>query len=124
MTDTYLSGNTYSISCYASRIDYSDYSVTFETWLYKEDLNTLRDNLRPGAVSELFQVLGKPYYYDQSWTSANTVMLVFFDNESSNVVNMRKSMLLYVKTLSDSPVAGASGWINCKIEGYISGSQI
>jgi hypothetical protein len=87
-------------------------------------MSTLRESLRPGAVTELYQVLGKPYYYDVSWTSANTVRIIYFDNDSSNVINMRKEIIVYVKNLSDSPVQGDTGWINCKIEGYISGSQI
>jgi hypothetical protein len=122
MTDLNISGSTYSIECWCSRWDVQDYSLIVEAWLKKSDLNTLRTNLRPGAVSELFQILGRPFYVDKSWTAANTLGLFTDDNSPSTLKSNRKNTLIYVKNLSTSPVDGPSGWISCKIEGYVSGN--
>jgi len=122
----FYSGNSY-ITCYASRWDDSNYSVTIETWLKKSDLNLLRTNIRPGAVGELYTILGKPKFYDKSWSTKNTITIYpnsgsYRDN--SNLMNMRNKQTLYVKNISDNPIAGNSGWINVKIEGNVSSSRI
>jgi len=110
------------IKCWCSRWDVSDYTVTIETWLDKGDLNILVDNLRPGAVSELYQVLGRPFYYDKSWTGANTIMITPNPSSSSNLKNMRKEIIIYPKNISSSPIVGLEGIFSVKIDGYISGS--
>jgi len=120
----YYSGNSY-ISCRCSRFDVQDYSVVFETWLKKADMQLLRNNIRPGAVGELYNILGRPRYYDKSWTRDNTIWISSCaGGDRSNIPYMRNNVTLYVKNISDSPVKGPSGWINCKIEGMISGNVL
>ena len=123
MTDIYITGNTYSINCKTSSWNIQDYSITFETWMNKSNLNILRDNITPGAVSELYQVLGRPFYYDKTWTGENTLRILPIPSTNSTIRFKRKEMLVYVKNISDSPIEEHSGWINCKIDGYISGGQ-
>lgn len=120
-----LTGSDY-IDCRCSRWDVSDYSVVVETWLTPEQANTLRTNTVPGAVSELYEILGRPFYYDKTWQGNNTIRL--YPTPSSNFMNnstlhnMRNDTYIYVKNLSEHPIQGTD-WIEVKIEGYISGTQ-
>lgn len=56
------------INCWCSRWDVDNYSIVAETWLKKNDLQTLRNNIRPGATKELYRILGRPRFTDTSWT--------------------------------------------------------
>ena len=111
------------IDCDCSRWDVNDYGITIEVWLKKSDLQILRRNITPGAVDELYTILGRPTYYDKTWTGNNTLKLLPNIHNDSNLKDMREETIIYVKNISDSPIAGASGYINVKIEGYLSGSQ-
>lgn len=109
--------------CWCSRWDVQNYNVIIETWLKKSDLQSLRDNITPQAVGELYKILGRPLYYDKTWSAGNTLMVVPNLDNYSTIKNMRDGeTLIYVKNISDSPIPGASGWLNVKIEGQISGS--
>ena len=118
--DLVISGNACHIRCRASRWDVSNYSITAETWLKKSDLQYLRDSLTPGAVGELYNILGKPRFYDKTWTNSNTLYLE--PESDTQLYNMREKKGIIIKNISDTPIAGDSGWINCKIEGFLSGS--
>lgn len=110
-------------SSWCSKWDTSNYSATIETWLQKEDMENIITNIKPGAVSELFQVLGSPYYYDTSWTGDNTIRIAPNPSSATSTLRyMRKEIILYPKTVSTSPIAGLRDWFLFKIEGYISGS--
>jgi len=118
--DTFANPNY--ISCRCSRWDVQNYNVIVETWMKKSDLQTLRNNITPQAVGELYNILGKPRYYDKTWQGNNTIKLTPNTSHHSNLSKMRDGdTLIFVKNISDSPVKGPSGWINCKIEGMISG---
>lgn len=122
MNDLIISGNSCYIKCKCSRWDVQNYNVIIETWLNKSNYEDLRDSVRPGAVGELYNILGRPRYYDKSWRSYNTLWIYPDTTSNSNLKNMRDgNTLIYVKNINSSPVAGASGWINIKIEGMISG---
>jgi len=110
------------VECRASRWDVSDYSVVFETWLKKSSLKVLKDSIKPGAVQELYKIFDRPFYYDQSWEGLNTITLTPNPYRRS-LPYMRSPKTMFVKSISDSPLPGASGWINVKIEGYISGNS-
>jgi len=112
--------NTSGIDCKCSRWDVSDYDVVVETWLTKSQLQTLRSNITPGAVGELYKVLGKPTYYDKTWSSENTLRLSPIENAGFD--DMREDTYIYVSNITDTPLEGPSGWINVKIEGKISGT--
>jgi len=112
------------IDCWCSRWDYDNYSIKVETWLKKDALKDLRDNIVPGAVDELYNVLGKPFYYDKTWTASNTVRLRPNPSSNSSLKEMRNEKLIFVKNITSTPIKGNSLWINCKIEGYVSGGSI
>jgi len=125
------------IECWCSRWDASDYSITVETWIKKDDINALRNAIRPGAVGELYSILGKPKFYDKSWTYANTLTFVPLQYtkkvkdeeweepfEGSNLKYMRDKRTVYVKNYSEHPIVGPSQFIEIKIEAQISGGTI
>jgi len=107
--------------CFSKRWDVNNYDITYETFLKQTTLNILRDNIKPGAAGELYKILGRPKYYDKTWTHNNSIRIEP-SGSISNLKYMRSEKYLYVKNISDSPVEGESGWLNVKIEGYISGS--
>ena len=109
-----------------SRWDVQNYSIIVETWLEKSDLQNLKTYTRPGAVGELYKILGRPTYYDQTWTAANTLRLfpTPSSNKSkhSNLNTMRSETIIYPKNISWGNVPGTEDWISCKIEGFVSGN--
>ena len=121
--DLNISGNNCSIDCWCSRWDVQDYSIIIETWLTKSELQDLRNSIRPGAVGELYKILGRPLYYDSSWDGSNTLKFTPDTNSHSTLYKMRGGVKLgYVKNITTSPLPGDSGWINVKLDCYISGS--
>ena len=117
-----LAGSDY-ISCDCSRYDVQNYNITIETWLTKSQLQTLRDNITPGATGELYTILGKPRFYDKTWQGENTIKISPIDG-SSTIDGMRSDKLIYVKNISTVPIDGPKGWLSVKIEGMISGSSL
>jgi len=121
-----LSGNNF-VDCRCSRWDIQNYSVVVETWLKEDQLALIRENTRPGAVGELYTILGRPRYYDKTWDGSNTLRLL--PTPSSNYMNdstlnkMRKETLIYPKNITTHPIQGSNGWIGIKIEGMISGTS-
>ena len=101
------------------RWDVQDYSVVIETELTKSQLSTLRDNITPGATDQLYNILGKPTYYDKTWTGSNTIRL---STANSHLQYMRDDRILYVKNISDTPKGAGSKKLLVKLECYISGS--
>jgi len=129
----YYNGNNF-IDCRCSRWDVQDYSVICETWLKKDDLQTLVSNIVPGGVKELYQILGRKFYYDQTWQSKNTIKLEpniytkkIGDNwkgtNTSKLAEMRSDVVCFPKTITTRPIEGSGGWIFTKINAYISGNQ-
>ena len=115
------------IDCRCSRWDVQDYSVIVSTWLEKDDVDTLLENIRPGAVRELYKILGKPKYIDSSWQGYNTIRL--YPTPSSQRMNdstlkrMRRNQIIYPKTITLHPIRNTQ-FIECKIEGYSSGNTL
>jgi len=116
-----LTGDDYILTK-CSRWDVDNYSVVVEFWLKKSDLITLRSNITPQAVGELYTILGRPKYYDKTWSGGNTIKLIPNSDSHSNLKEMRSETTIYVKNITDTPLPGDSGWINVKIEGLVSNS--
>lgn len=118
------------IDCKCSRWDTEGYSIVVETWLTPSQLQTLRNNITPGAVDELYTVLGRPLYYDKTWEGKNTLYIsanrtpLSPASYGSKLYKMRRPTHMYVSNITTSPIKGASKFIDVKIEGYISGSTI
>jgi hypothetical protein len=122
--DLFLSGSTYSIPCNCSRFNTDNYSIIIETWLKKADLSTLRNNIRPGATGEMYNILGRPHFYDKSFTGANTLKLVPNPASNSTLHKMRRTKIVYPKTITTGCEEGPSGWLFVKIESNVSGSVL
>jgi hypothetical protein len=122
---TYDVSNPYAyVTGRCSRWDVSDYSVVIETWINKSGSETLKENVMPGAIGEFKAILGKPKYYDKTWTGGNTLLIHPIPSSNSQLFKSRgRDSIIYVKSISDSPIRGDNGWINVKIEGNISGSR-
>lgn len=108
------------INCWCSRWDVQNYNVVVETWISGGALQTLQDNIVPGAVGELYTVLGRPRYYDSTWQGKNTLLLS--PNDFRNLSNMRNDTVIFVKNITTNAIDGPSNYFNVKIEGLISGS--
>jgi hypothetical protein len=91
------------INCWCTRWDVQDNSVIIETFLNKSQVETLQDNIVPGAVSELFTVMGKTTYYDTSFGD-NALLFKTKKSPDSELVNMRNEFTGYIKTLTINPV--------------------
>lgn len=111
----------YYLDCNCSRWDQQNKTITIETWLTKSQLQTLRNNVVPGAVRMLYKVLDDPIYYDTTWEGNNTLKIV---PSQSSLDIMKNTKLMIVKTIQDSPISGPSGYLSVKISGYISGAGV
>lgn len=114
----YVSGGSY-IDCPCSRWDQENYTLIIETYLDKDKRDILRSKIRPGAVAELFQLLGRPVYYDTSFGS-NTLRITPI--AGTQLANMHSEKIIYVKNYAER-ITPANDF-HIKIEGYISGSLV
>ena len=110
----YVSGGSY-IECPCARWDEEDYSVIIETYLNKDQRDLLRNNIRPGAVAQLYQILGKPVYYDTSF-GCNTITISPISG--TQLANMHSGVTVYVKNYSERILD--SNDFHVKITGYVS----
>lgn len=101
------------IRCWCSRWDETNYRLILETFLTETERDNLYSSTVPGAVRELYNILGKPYYIDTTYTSGNTLKIT----PTGNLSNLYDERLIAVKSISDSPLKGPSGYIHVKIEG-------
>lgn len=123
MYDIIISGQHCSIQCMASRWTTDNFSVIFETWIKKSDIQALNNSIRPGAVKELFNILGLPHYCDTSYTGANTIRIIPNPSSSSTIASMRKETIIYPKTVTIETVEGDKQWLNLKLDAYISSTS-
>jgi hypothetical protein len=113
------------IKCWCNRWDQNDWNIVVETFLDKSDLQTLTNNITPGAVGELYEVLGSRIHYDQTWAGENTLKLVPNPTFTKSELNkMREDTIIYVKNISSTPFEGTSGFLDVKIEGIVSGGTL
>jgi len=113
----------WNIECRCSRWDVQDYSVVLETWLTKSELQTLRRNIRPNAVGELYKLYQRPIYKDKTWKGDNTIYLLPRIGSQSTLKAMREPTVMFVKSITTTPVTGDNGYIDVKIEGFVSGNR-
>jgi len=124
--DLVISGNNCHILCWTKRWSVSNYSLTLETWMSKSDLQDLRNSVVPGASSELYSILGRKYFFDQTWQANNTIVLIPQDTTYGNLSMMRPEKVVFVKSIVDNPCEGQmgrDGYLNVKLEFNPSGNQ-
>jgi len=114
----YVSGGSI-ITCPCSRWDQDNYTIIIETYLNRNQRDLLRSNIRPGAVAELYRLLGRPVYYDTSFGS-NTIKLS--PVSGTRLAEMHSDTVIYVKRYSER-ITDANDF-HVKIEAFISGSLV
>ena len=87
------------IQCWCNRWDEGNWDVTVETMMDAHDRNYLFSKIRPGAVKELYNILGTPYYRDITWKSGNTLILEPLGGYGLSGVSQRR--IVAVKNASD-----------------------
>jgi len=114
-------GLTHYIECWSSEFSYSNKSITVETYTTKTNFENLYNNILPGAVRENFIPGYGQEYYDATWEMENTIKL---EPTSTNMSNMRKDVICYVKSIRSEPVEGAGGYLHIKMDCVISGQVL
>jgi len=119
--DLLISGNNCSLLCRCSRFQVSNYDFIIETWLTKAQLTDLNYSITPGAVSMLYEVLGKKHFYDTTWQGNNTI--TFTPTGNSDLKYRVNETTGYCRNITTRPLEGDSLLIECKLECAISGSS-
>lgn len=99
----YYSCNSYPnnyIDCWCTRFDEGNWDLTVETFLESGNRNTLFENVVPGAVRELYSILGQPKYIDNTYSSGNT--LIFEPQSGYGLSSLREKRMVAVKNIQDS----------------------
>ena len=93
------SGSSY-IQVPCSRWDEDGWNVSLEFIASSSNRNTLLNNIVPGAVGELYNILGTPKYIDTTYNSGNTLWLTPILGTS--LYSLRDSTKIAVKRYSDT----------------------
>jgi len=99
----YVSCNNYPnnyIDCWCTRWDEGNWDVTFETFLGSGARDFLFSNVTPGAVRELYNILGTPRFIDTTYKSGNSIRI--FPIAGTGLYNLREERIIAVKNISDS----------------------
>lgn len=119
--DIYYSGSHY-IRCWCSRWEQDNYSISLETFMYKDSAQTIINNTIPGSIGE-WKIATRGYkYYDSTWKGKNTLHISANNSCGSNLRNMRNELDFYPEDIRTEPVMGMSEFIVMKIDGKISGN--
>jgi len=101
---------SYSADFWCLRWDEGNWSITLELLGSKESRNILLSNITPGAVSELYNILGQPKYIDTTFTSGNTFWLI----PKRYLASLRDSVKVACKNYSDTLLR--NGMFHIKME--------
>ena len=105
------SGSSY-FYFYPTRWDEDNWSVVIETFLTDVHRDLLFANVVPGAVAELYNILGRPKYIDTTYNSGNTLIIVPY---LPSISGLRKTRRIAVKSISDTFINPST--YRVKIEG-------
>lgn len=112
----YYSGNqypTYYIDAPIKRWDEGNWNVVLETFLPSSTRDTLFAHTTPGAVREIYNILGTPKFIDITYNSGNTLILE--PQHGYGISSLRQKRTIAVKSISDTFVSRDTFGI--KIEG-------
>jgi len=120
-------GDNDFLDCRCSRWDTSNLNIILETWLTKGQLQTLRNNITPGAVGSFKMVIDNPRNYDATWQGNNTIKVIATPSSNnmnnSNLKYMRNNFTGFVKNISEHNIEGSNGMIETKLEIVYSSNQ-
>jgi len=99
---TIVSGNweDRDIRCWNTRWDENNYNIVIEGFLDACDRNYLARNITPGAVRELYNILGTPKFIDTTYNSSNS--LTFEPLSGYGLSGVRSKKIIAVKNYSDT----------------------
>jgi len=111
----YYSGNNYPntyVDVPIKRWDESNWDVVIEMFLGSSNRNSIFANVTPGAVRELYNILGTPKFIDTTYNSGNTIILEPL--HGYGLSSLREKRTCAVKNISDTFI----NWnnFNVKIE--------
>ncbi len=88
------------LQCWCGRWDEGNWDVQVETILNASDRNFLFQNVTPGAVRELYNILGTPKYIDTTYSSSNTLILEPISGYGLS--SLRQRRIIGVKSIGDT----------------------
>jgi len=101
---------SYSADVWCLRWDEGNWSIILELLASRDARNTILENITPGAVSELYNILGQPKYIDTTFSSGNTFWLV----PRRYLQNLRETTKVACKSYSDTLLR--NGMFHIKME--------
>jgi len=84
---------------WCSRWDEDNWRATVEIVSDKWQRDLLVQNTTPGAVAELYNILGEPKYWDTTFTSGNTLFL--YPNKTRPIAQLRDPVKVAVKSYKE-----------------------
>jgi len=112
----YVSCNAYPshyIDCWCSRWDEGNWDITIETFMGAGARDFLFQNVVPGAVRELYNILGTPKFIDTTYTSSNTIIID--PMHGYGISSLRERRTVAVKHIKDSFIN--KDYFSIKLEG-------
>jgi len=111
----YYSCNNYPTNYFyapITRWTEGNFDLTIEFFAGSSNRNIIFDNIIPGAQTELFNILGTPYYKDTTYSSGNTLILE--PNYGYGLSGLRERRVVAVKSISDKFLT--PNYFSCKVE--------
>lgn len=95
----YISGCNCYIRTWCTRWDEGNWDVTLETFMGSSARNNLFASTTPGAVRELYNILGTPKFIDTTWQGENTLTITPI--HGFGISSLREERMIAVKNISD-----------------------
>ena len=89
---------TFSSNLWCTRWDEDNWRIIIEAIADKTTRDNIRNNIVPGAVAELYNILGKPQFVDTTYSSGNTITLL----PKRMLSNLRDEVTVAVKSYSET----------------------
>lgn len=99
----------------------ADKQFTIELWGRRGQIEMIKNHTRPGAVKEMYEVLGEKTYTDTTFSGENT--LTFAPQSGTRLDYMRRETTGYVRSVKYEQIKGPTPYMKCHISCYVSGSQ-
>jgi len=112
--DVYITGSSCYIKCWCTRWDEGNWDMVYETFLTSSCRDNLFASTTPGAVRELYNILGTPKYIDTTYASSNT--LTFTPIHPHGISSLRQKRTIAVKNISDTFLTRDR--FHVKVEGF------
>jgi len=101
------------IQCWNTRWDEGNWDVTVETFLNPCDRNFIAQHITPGAVKEMYNILGTPANWDITYSSGNT--LTFIPIGGTGLSGLREQRTIGIKNFTDTFIT--KDYLGIKLEG-------